>query len=386
VGRPFRYFRTQLVRFRLYGGPMTTAWYDAPSHAAGAALAARLAKQKHGMPDVDIRSTGVRVRATDDTRIAAEELGLIANPAGVQTLDVVIEAADPAAVRTFWQTALGYEQAREDGLGDPLRRDPTFTVRRLAEPRPLRNRIHVDVVRPAAAVDEARAVTGREPSGSYGVMLPDDEGNEVDLVPGDPLPGTTDWLALFGAMTFYPTSKPTQLATKVAELADAAGIPLMIDVRAEGVVIDSGKDRWEDGDGADPEFVALATQIEAAAKELGLRADPARLRFVQFGIDALDVPAVRAFWLALLGYAVDERPHLTDIYDPRRLNPVLFFQQLEEPRPQRNRIRFELAVPADTVAQRVAAAVAAGGRLIDEKPYLVADPEGNEVVIGPERT
>jgi hypothetical protein len=229
-------------------------------------------------------------------------------------------------------------------------------------------------------------VTGREPSGSYGVMLPDDEGNEVDLVPGDPLPGTTDWLALFGAMTFYPTSKPTQLATKVAELADAAGIPLMIDVRAEGVVIDSGKDRWEAGDGADPKFVALATQVEAAAKELGLRADPARLRFVQFGIDALDVPAVRAFWLALLGYAEDERPHLTDIYDPRRLNPVLFFQQLEEPRPQRNRIRFELAVPADTVAQRVAAAVAAGGRLIDEKPYLVADPEGNEVVIGPERT
>ncbi|RZT20073.1 hypothetical protein EV649_3214 [Kribbella sp. VKM Ac-2569] len=354
---------------------MTTTWYDAPSHAAGAALAERLAQ--HGMPDVDIRSTGVRVRSTEDTQIAAEELGLIANPAGVQTLDVVIEAADPAAVQPFWHAVLG---------PDLLRRDPAFTVRRLAESRPLRNRIHVDVVRPSAAVDEARAVTGREPSGAYGVMLPDDEGNEVDLVPGDPLPGTTDWLALFAAMTFYPTSAPAQLASKVAALADAAGIPLMIDVRPEGVVIDSGKDQWEDGDGADPKFVALATQIEAAAKDLGLRADPAGLRFVQFGIDAVDVPAVRAFWVALLGYAEDDRPHLSDIYDPRRLNPVLFFQQLEEPRPQRNRIHFELAVPEDQAAQRVEAAVAAGGRLLDEKPYLVADPEGNEVVIGPERT
>lgn len=352
---------------------MTTTWYDAPSHAAGAALVERLAKQQHGMPDVEIRSTGVRVRATEAVRIAAEELGLIANPAGIQTLDVVIEAAEPAAVQPFWDTVLG---------PDLLRRDPTFTVRRLAEPRPLRNRIHVDVVRPSKAVDEARVVTGREPSGAYGVMLPDDEGNEVDLVPGDPLPGTTDWLALFAAMTFYPTSAPAQLVTKVAELADAAGVPLMIDVRAEGVVIDSGKDQWEDGEGADPKFVALATQIEAAAKDLGLRADPAPLRFVQFGIDALDVPAVRAFWLALLGYAEDNRPYLSDIYDPRRLNPVLFFQQLEEPRQQRNRISFELAVPDDAVAKRVQAALSAGGRVVAEKPYLVADPEGNEVVIG----
>ncbi|TCC10318.1 VOC family protein [Kribbella soli] len=351
---------------------MTTAWYDAPSHAAGAALAERLAQ--HGMPDADVRSTGVRVRAADNALVAAaaQELGLTANPAGVQTLDVVIEASDPAAVQPFWDAVLG---------SDPLRRDPTFTVRRLAEPRPLRNRIHVDVVRPSAAVTEAREVTGREPSGAFGVMLPDDEGNEVDLVPGDPLPGTTDWLALFAAMTFYPTSAPAQLATTVAELADAAGIPLMIDVRAEGVVIDSGKDQWEDTDGADPKFIALATQVEAAAKELGLRADPTRLRFVQFGIDALDVAAVRAFWAALLGYAEDDRPFLSDIYDPRRLNPVLFFQQLEEPRRQRNRIHFELAVPEDSVAHRVQAALSAGGRLLSEKPYLVADPEGNEVVI-----
>jgi catechol 2,3-dioxygenase-like lactoylglutathione lyase family enzyme len=361
---------------------MTTTWYDAPSHAAGAALAERLAQ--HGMPDVDIRSTGVRVRTSkaDEVAAAARHLGLRADPGAVQTIRVGLEAADPAAVRTFWHTVLGYERPGADGLDDPLRRDPAFTVRRLAEPRPLRNRIHVDVVRPSAAVDEARAVTGREPSGAFGVMLPDDEGNEVDLVPGDPLPGTTDWLALFAAMTFYPTPTPAQLATKAAELADAAGIPLMIDVRAEGVVLDSGKDQWEDGDGADPKFVALATQIEVAAKDLGLRADPARLRFVQFGIDAIDVPAVRAFWVALLGYAEDKRPHLSDIYDPRRLNPVLFFQQLAEPRPQRNRIRFELAVPEAEVAIRVAAALSAGGQVLSEKPYLVADPEGNEVVVG----
>ena len=35
---------------------------------------------------------------------------------------------------------------------------------------------------------------------------------------------------------------------------------------------------------------------------MGLTADPSRLRFVQIGIDAVDIPAVRAFWRAVLGY------------------------------------------------------------------------------------
>jgi hypothetical protein len=60
---------------------------------------------------------------------------------------------------------------------------------------------------------------------------------------------------------------------------------------------------------------------------------------------------------------------------------VLFFQQLDEPRRQRNRLRFELAVPQEMIRKRVAAASDAGGRILSENPYLVADPEGNEVLL-----
>ncbi|HET6742485.1 MAG TPA: VOC family protein [Kribbella sp.] len=353
---------------------MTSVWYDAPSHAAGAALA-------DGVADLDIRSTGVRVLADDLTEVSARarELGLTENPEGLQTLDVEFQAADPAAVGTFWDIALG-------GLENPLRRGPAFAVRKLEDHRPLRNRIHVDVVRPEDAVLRARQAIGQEPTGPYGVMLADPEGNEVDLVPGEPLPGTTDWYAIFSAMAFYPNA-PAGFVTTVAELADSAGIPLLIDVRREGVTVDSGKDRWEGGThGADPGFVALAQQIEGVAKDLGLQADPAPLRFVQFGIDALDVPAVRAFWVKFLGYEEDARPNVTDVYDPSWLNPVLIFQQLDEPRPQRNRIRFDLAVPEEMIEQRVGAALAVGGRVLSENPYLVADPEGNEILLGTRRT
>ncbi|NUR94815.1 MAG: hypothetical protein HOV67_06085, partial [Kribbellaceae bacterium] len=94
---------------------MTTAWYDAPSHAAGAAFAATVGA------DVDVRASGVQVWA-DDPAVAeaARKLGLTRGE--LRTLDVVIEAADPVAVQAFWDGVLGE---------DTLRRHPTFSVRRL---------------------------------------------------------------------------------------------------------------------------------------------------------------------------------------------------------------------------------------------------------------
>jgi hypothetical protein len=240
-------------------------------------------------------------------------------------------------------------------------------------------------------VEAARAVVEQEAYGAYQLTLADAEGNEVDLVPGGELskgPETADWRVLFGAMTFYPTSSPVQaaeLATAAARLADDAGVPLLVDLRPDGVTIDGGKDQWEEDEAG---FVALATRIQIAARDLGLSADPTRLRFVQLGIDAVDVSAVRSFWTTVLGYQPDPRTGLSDIYDPRRLNPVIIFQQMdasdEERRRQRNRIHFDLVVPDDQAKARIDTAVAAGGRILTE-PTLgrctLADPEGNEVDI-----
>jgi hypothetical protein len=91
--------------------------------------------------------------------------------------------------------------------------------------------------------------------------------------------------------------------------------------------------------------------------------------------------------MAALGYTADRRVGLTDIYDPRRLNPELVFQALDvsdtERRRQRNRIHVELSVPPHVAPARANTAVAAGGRLLDESGdrWRVADPEGNELVI-----
>lgn len=192
-------------------------------------------------------------------------------------------------------------------------------------------------------------------------------------------------------MACYRTTSPAQqraLATAAARLADDAGFPLLVDVRPGLAVLDSGKDRWDaDAHGLALDFADLAADLQGAARGLGAAADPGLPRLVQLVLDAADVAAVRAFWVAALGYAHDRRAGVTDIVDPRRLDPVLVLQDLDPSdtarRRQRNRIHVELAVPADLARARVATAVAAGGRVLDESSdrWRVADPEGNELVV-----
>ena len=380
--------------WRVVDGVVTT-WFDAPSLTPGAALAGRIVELAPEVV-VDLRATGLRVCLDSDGRAeavsaAARDLGLAANPAALQHLSVVFESSNPTAVRRFWQQVLDYEPGDDGGLEDPLRRDPAIRIRRSTEPRPLRNRIHLDVVRPAAAVEQA---SPGEASGPYGVRHTDPDGNEVDLVPGEPLGeglGTADWQAVFSAMACYSTTSPAQqrdLAAAAAALADETGFPLLVDLRPGLVIIDGGKDQREDeAHGLELDFTDLAGNIQAAAREHGATADPGLPRFAQVFLDAADVDTVRAFWVAALGYTHDRRTGVNDIYDPRRLNPVLAFQELDasetERRRQRNRIHIELEVPSDLAQTRLATTVAAGGRLLDESEHRwrVADPEGNEMVI-----
>ena len=265
--------------WRLIDG-VVTAWFDAPSLVEGAALAGRIVELSAEIA-IDLRATGLRVRLDSDERAeavstAAGDLGLAANPAELQQVSVVFESVNPSVVKQFWQGVLDYVPGDDGGLVDPLRRDLAIRIRESTEPRPLRNRIHLDVVRPAAAVEQAGLGDG---SGPYGVCHADPDGNEVDLVPGDALGermGTADWQAVFSAMACYRTTSPTQqrdLAVAAAALADDKGFPLLIDLRPGLVIIDSGKDQWEDdAHGLELDFTDLAENLQTAARELGASA------------------------------------------------------------------------------------------------------------------
>ena len=132
--------------------------------------------------------------------------------------------------------------------------------------------------------------------------------------------------------------------------------------------------------GLSSDDLEVARQISAAARSLGLAADPSGVQQVQVNIDALAARELQPFWAAVLGYAPvgDE-----DVFDPRRVGPPFTFQQMDAPRPQRNRIHIDVYVPRDQVEARIKAALAAGGHMVNDTHapnwWTLADAEGNEV-------
>jgi 4a-hydroxytetrahydrobiopterin dehydratase len=138
----------------------------------------------------------------------------------------------------------------------------------------------------------------------------------------------------------------------------------------------------EDYYGLSERDLELARQISAVARELGVAADPSAVQTVQVSVDALVGPEVLPFWRAVLGYEYRGDSPDEDLIDPRGRGASFWFQQMDAPRPQRNRIHIDVWVPHDQAEARVAAVIAAGGRLVTDQHapewWTLADAEGNE--------
>jgi|SRR5690606_38374463 len=103
---------------------------------------------------------------------------------------------------------------------------------------------------------------------------------------------------------------------------------------------------------------------------------------LEIAIDTMDAERIKPFWEAVLGFD-DDGPDA--VVDPHRRLPAVWFQQLDEPREIRNRIHLDVTVAHDAALDRIAAALAAGGRLVsDERApayWILADADGNEACI-----
>lgn len=126
--------------------------------------------------------------------------------------------------------------------------------------------------------------------------------------------------------------------------------------------------------------IVVARQISAAAAAQGVPADPGGVQHVQVAIDAMVSADVQPFWVAVLGYQAFGGE---DALDPLRRGPTFWFQRMDAPRPQRNRFHIDVYLPHDQIEARIAAALAAGGRIVNDANapgwWTLADAEGNEV-------
>jgi 4a-hydroxytetrahydrobiopterin dehydratase len=197
----------------------------------------------------------------------------------------------------------------------------------------------------------------------------------------------TEWRYVLGAIhRFVPSAslhESLKIADAIGRVADEGlGEHLTIDVRPDGVTIALSSPAPS---GVTATDVELAARIDA---ELQVPASGGpTTRVLEVAIDSMDIAKIRPFWAAVLGYVDDpanESP-LGALVDPIGRLPNVWFQQMSEPREQRNRIHLDVNVPHDAAEQLVKAAIEAGGTLVTDQYarsfWVLADAEGNEACV-----
>src|SRR2546427_5067862 len=156
--------------------------------------------------------------------------------------------------------------------------------------------------------------------------------------------GVEDWRVVGeGAYAYFRTGSFAAGARLVNAISELAGLEEHhpdVDLRHDGVIvrlITVAPDYY----GLSERDLELARQISAIARNLSVPADPANLQTVQVTIDAFDIPKVKPFWRAVLGYQDrDDSPE--DLVDPRGRGASIWFPKTDAPDPQGNRVHLDI--------------------------------------------
>lgn len=134
--------------------------------------------------------------------------------------------------------------------------------------------------------------------------------------------------------------------------------------------------------------IDLARLITEIAAEHKLTPDPASVSVVELGLDTAESATIAPVWAALLTGDAGSQGRGTpsdEIRDATGRMPNLWFGDPKEGDAPPQRFHVEVYVPAEVAEQRIAAAVAAGGTVVDDSnsPSLtvIADQDGNMGVL-----
>jgi len=201
--------------------------------------------------------------------------------------------------------------------------------------------------------------------------------------------GVDDWrLTSEGATAFFRTQSFAESAQFVQAISELHGVEDHrpgVDIRHDGVTVHmitvTSKyfgPSWRD--------VELARQISVAARKLGFFADPSAVQSLLIIPGATNIDDVIPFWRAVLGYEPRLDSPDEDLVDPHDRGPAFWFEQMNEPRGDGGgAIHVAIWVPYEQAETRIAAALAAGGRMVRDEfaPawWTLADAAGNEADI-----
>ncbi len=184
--------------------------------------------------------------------------------------------------------------------------------------------------------------------------------------------------ARFGTGDFLGSLR---LANAIAEVAEEMDHHPDLDVRYGRLDI---KLSSHDAGGVTDRDVDLARVISDLAAAQECEARPVEVTSLELALDTPDLAAVKPFWRAFLGMADDPREDDLIVEKSGQL-PSLWFQPTDSEEDDRQRFHLDLFVPHDQAEARVAAAVAAGGRLVTDEYapsfWVLEDAEGNQACV-----
>lgn len=194
--------------------------------------------------------------------------------------------------------------------------------------------------------------------------------------------GVDDWVVLHGGATAVfrvgTLVEAARLAQAIAEVPGLDGSGVLLTIADAALSIRLSRDVLQ----LTTRHAEVARAVSAVARAHGAVADRAAVQEVQLAIaakrDAINV----GFWRAVLGYA----PMADDnAVDPLGHGSTVWMQELDDNEPLRHAMHVDVSVAREHVRARLDAALAAGGRLVDESNapswWTLADPAGNRVCI-----
>ena len=193
--------------------------------------------------------------------------------------------------------------------------------------------------------------------------------------------GIDDWVILHGGPTAVFRVGSLQTAARLAAaVAEVPGLEprTMMTATADRLTVKLTREMW----GTEGRHIDVARAISAVAREHGATADRGAVQEVQLAVaakpDAIDL----GFWRAVLGYAP---LHDDNCLDPNGQGSTVWMQDLDPEKPLRHAMHVDVSVARDHAEARMQAAVAAGGRIVDDaeapSAWILADRSGNKVCI-----
>jgi 4a-hydroxytetrahydrobiopterin dehydratase len=193
--------------------------------------------------------------------------------------------------------------------------------------------------------------------------------------------GLDDWVILHGGPTaVFRVGSLAAAGRLAAAVAEVPGLEerTLLTAAPDRLTVKLTREMW----GTEARHVEVARAISAVAREHGASADRAAVQEVQLAIAAKPDSIDLGFWRAVLGYAP---MHDDNCIDPLGQGSTVWMQDLDPAKPLRHAMHIDVSVARDQAEARLAAAVTAGGVVVDDSAapgsWILADRSGNKVCI-----